>query len=80
MSARVRLEVIARPGAAPDAVLCGPGSLAANTAVRLAAGRLVFDAELTERWRRLVVCTREFSAAWRVSAEQPRGFLLEVLS
>lgn len=45
--------------------------------------RALFDAELTERWGRLVACTREFSAWWRArpTAAAPHvDFFVEVIS
>lgn len=61
------------------------GELGALKALGNVADRLVpsavFDAELTVRWARLVVCTPEFSAWWRAQAEAPAplpSFFLEV--
>lgn len=84
MSARARIEVIAVPGAAPDAVLCPYASEAryARVLVDVPAQPALFDAELSWRWGVLVACTPEFSRWWRArpAAERPRGFFLEVLS
>lgn len=41
----------------------------------------VFDAELTERWGRLVACSDEFAAWWRARPDAPMpqaSFFLEV--
>ena len=58
------------------------GSLKAHGAVgRLLPGGAIFDAELTERWARLVACTPEFSAWWRAhpaTAAPAASFFLEV--
>lgn len=40
----------------------------------------IFCAELTKRWRRLVVCRPAFADWFQSVADAPSGFVLEVLS
>lgn len=92
---RIRLAVVAQPGAAADAVI-GPrthgnagdawsGScrelLAFCRAGRVVGAGAVLDGALSARWGRLVACTPEFSRWWESRAGRPRAsFFLEVLA
>ena len=73
----MRLEVIAQPGAAPDALICETQWPFSRLLQR---GR--GDPMLSLAWNCFVVCTPEFSEWWnaRLSAARPTGFFLEVLS
>ena len=88
-------EVIAQPGAAPDAVLSTPepkprgaGSESPHSwlsghsykALQLAPNAL-FDAKLSLRWGCVVACTAEFSRWWGDKpGARPHGFFLTLLS
>lgn len=78
MSEAPRVEVIAQPGAAPDAAL----SRSRELAERLMSGRGAHHVKLSRRWGVEVVCTPEFGRTWSELAARPnlRGFFLEVLT
>lgn len=78
----MKFEVIAQPGAAPDAVLAYSTSRSTCRAYRplqLPPGGL-FDAKLSRRWGSIVHCTAEFSRWWNARAGRPSGFFLEVMT
>lgn len=79
-----RAEAILGPVAPPTVGATWSGAWSTLHAVQT-AGRLVpraiFDAELSARWSRLVVCTPEFSSWWRRNTGRPAvAFFLEVIS
>lgn len=75
-------EVIAQPGAAPDAVLVYSTQGSTRKACRLLQLPLnaVFDAKLSRRWDLVVYCTEEFSAWWSARNGRPTGFFLRSLA
>lgn len=78
----MKIEIIAQPGAAPDAVLAY--STLRSTAMSYRPLQLplnaIFDAKLSLRWKLVVYCTREFSAWWNARSGRPRGFFLRSLA
>lgn len=78
-----KIEVIAQPGEAPEAVMINVrdriGSATVKAAQRM-MGRIHCDFYLSEKWSKAVFCTPEFSSWWRAHDGRPRGFMLEVLS
>jgi len=74
-------EIIAQPGGAPDAVLTAatPRLLVRGERVLELPADAVFDAKLSRRWDRIVVCTREFSAWWNARSGRPNGFFVTLL-
>lgn len=78
----MKFEVIAQPGAAPDAVLVYSPLRSLKRCYRLLQLPLnaVFDAKLSRRWALIVYCTAEFSAWWNARRGRPRGFFLRSLA
>lgn len=81
----MNVQVVAKPGQAPDALLGEISDFCAadvswsgryyalqNT---LNLGRIIdrgiFAADLSRRWQRLVICTPEFAAWWRAHDGEP---------
>lgn len=75
-------EIIAQPGAAPDAVLAYSTPRTPAKACRLLQmpSNAVFDAKLSWRWSRAVYCTEEFSRWWNGRRGRPHGFFLRCLT
>lgn len=76
MSARLKLELVAQPGAAPDALLArerrkGDYDRLQHLADDLLPCSARYDAHLSYDWGMTVICTPEFSAWWRGRADQP---------
>jgi hypothetical protein len=84
MTSQLKIEIVAQPGAAPDAVLFADRNVrefcqAYLLAELLLAGRAGLDANLSYEWGRTVICTPEFSAWWRGRADRPASaFFVEV--
>lgn len=76
------IEVIAQPGAAPDAVLSYAGLRSTKKACRplQLPSNAIFDAKLSRRWDLVVFCTAEFSAWWHRRNGRPRGFFLRTIA
>lgn len=83
MKPPLKIEVIARAGEAPEAVMVNVrdriGSATVKAAQRM-MGRIHCDFYLSEKWSKAVFCTPEFAAWWRARDGRPRGFFLEVLA
>lgn len=73
----MKIEVIAQPGAAPDAYIWTPSNKARDKhLIALTPVGWRFDAKLSNRWDCIVSCSREFSAWWRARPGRPTGFFL----
>lgn len=84
MSSTLKLQLVAQPGEAPDALLArerrkGDFSRLQHLADDLLPCSARYDAQLSYDWHMTVICTPEFSAWWRGRDGEPdQRIFLEV--